>query len=137
MNILSIKESLRHPKLSDYYQQNNHSEKIVNSVRQANTVIKKGCPDIIVTEFFYAYSTNYASNHICNLDMLFVTMQKYQCHAKVITFVSKEEEIHLHKLMELYKIDAYFSGTKIKWILDNVEGAREKANANQLCFLIN
>lgn len=24
------------------------------------------------------------------------------------------------------QIDAYFSGTKIKWILDNVEGAREK-----------
>ena len=24
-------------------------------------------------------------------------------------------------------IDAYFSGTKIKWILDNVEGAYEKA----------
>ena len=24
-------------------------------------------------------------------------------------------------------VDAYFSGTKIKWILDNVEGAREKA----------
>ena len=24
-------------------------------------------------------------------------------------------------------LDAYFSGTKIKWILDNVEGAREKA----------
>lgn len=24
-------------------------------------------------------------------------------------------------------IDAYFSGTKIKWILDNVHGAREKA----------
>ncbi|MDD7914145.1 glycerol kinase GlpK [Polaribacter sp. MSW5] len=31
-------------------------------------------------------------------------------------------------------IDAYFSGTKLKWILDNVEGAREKATANQLCF---
>ena len=24
-------------------------------------------------------------------------------------------------------VDAYFSGTKVKWILDNVEGAREKA----------
>ena len=23
-------------------------------------------------------------------------------------------------------IDAYFSGTKLKWLLDNVEGAREK-----------
>ncbi|HEY5585195.1 MAG TPA: glycerol kinase GlpK [Ruminiclostridium sp.] len=29
-------------------------------------------------------------------------------------------------------IDAYFSGTKIKWILDNVEGAREKANKGEL-----
>ncbi len=31
-------------------------------------------------------------------------------------------------------IDAYFSGTKIKWILDNVEGAREKAEAGKLAF---
>ena len=31
-------------------------------------------------------------------------------------------------------IDAYFSGTKIKWILDNVEGAREKAEAGFLRF---
>lgn len=31
-------------------------------------------------------------------------------------------------------IDSYFSATKIKWILDNVEGAREKASAGKLCF---
>ncbi|MDQ0274193.1 glycerol kinase [Peptoniphilus koenoeneniae] len=31
-------------------------------------------------------------------------------------------------------IDAYFSATKIKWILDNVEGAREKAEKGQLYF---
>jgi len=31
-------------------------------------------------------------------------------------------------------IDAYFSGTKIKWILDNIAGAREKANNGALCF---
>ncbi|MEI7471255.1 MAG: glycerol kinase GlpK [Chitinophagaceae bacterium] len=30
--------------------------------------------------------------------------------------------------------DAYFSGTKLKWILDNVEGAREKASNGRLCF---
>ncbi len=29
-------------------------------------------------------------------------------------------------------IDAYFSGTKVKWILDHVEGAREKAEAGEL-----
>ena len=31
-------------------------------------------------------------------------------------------------------IDAYFSGTKIKWLLDNVPGAREKAEAGELLF---
>ncbi|MCL1989056.1 MAG: glycerol kinase GlpK [Firmicutes bacterium] len=32
------------------------------------------------------------------------------------------------------KIDAYFSATKIKWILDNVPNARELANAGELLF---
>lgn len=31
-------------------------------------------------------------------------------------------------------IDAYFSATKVKWILDNVEGAREKAGKGDLLF---
>ncbi len=31
-------------------------------------------------------------------------------------------------------IDPYFSGTKVKWILDNVAGAREKADAGELLF---
>ncbi len=31
-------------------------------------------------------------------------------------------------------IDAYFSATKIKWILENVDGAREKAEAKELLF---
>lgn len=31
-------------------------------------------------------------------------------------------------------IDAYFSGTKVKWILDHVEGAREKAKNGDLLF---
>ncbi len=43
-------------------------------------------------------------------------------------------------LTEIYRqktglvIDAYFSGTKIKWILDNVEGARERAEKGELLF---
>lgn len=31
-------------------------------------------------------------------------------------------------------IDAYFSGTKVKWILDNVEGARQRAGRGELLF---
>ena len=43
-------------------------------------------------------------------------------------------------LTEVYRkktglvIDAYFSGTKIKWILDHVEGARERAEKGELLF---
>lgn len=31
-------------------------------------------------------------------------------------------------------IDPYFSATKLKWILDNVEGVRERAERGELCF---
>ena len=31
-------------------------------------------------------------------------------------------------------LDPYFAGTKVKWILDNVEGAREKADNGDLLF---
>ncbi|RTE86550.1 MULTISPECIES: glycerol kinase GlpK [Gammaproteobacteria] len=31
-------------------------------------------------------------------------------------------------------LDPYFSGTKIRWILENVEGAREQAKQGKLCF---
>ncbi|MGI3103548.1 glycerol kinase GlpK [Vibrio alginolyticus] len=31
-------------------------------------------------------------------------------------------------------LDPYFSGTKVKWLLDNVEGAREDAEAGKLLF---
>jgi glycerol kinase len=31
-------------------------------------------------------------------------------------------------------LDAYFSGTKLRWILDHVDGARRRAEAGDLCF---
>ncbi len=31
-------------------------------------------------------------------------------------------------------VDPYFSGTKVKWILDHVEGSRERAKRGELLF---
>ncbi|MDR2143504.1 MAG: glycerol kinase GlpK [Treponema sp.] len=42
-------------------------------------------------------------------------------------------EGHIRKTTGLVP-DAYFSGTKIKWILDHIEGAREKAKRGELLF---
>ena len=44
----------------------------------------------------------------------------YLAHEKVILILVVERATGLI-------VDAYFSGTKIKWILDHVEGAREQA----------
>lgn len=49
---------------------------------------------------------------------------------------SLKQKGHLDKIKKKTGliIDAYFSATKLKWILDNVKGAREKAKAGKLCF---
>jgi glycerol kinase len=50
------------------------------------------------------------------------------------------DELKERGLQELVKrktglvVDAYFSGTKIAWLLDNVDGARARAEAGELCF---
>ncbi|MCW3162091.1 glycerol kinase GlpK [Chryseobacterium oryctis] len=47
-----------------------------------------------------------------------------------------KEQGHTEKIKEKtgLVLDAYFSATKLKWILDNVEGARKKAEEGKLCF---
>jgi len=42
-------------------------------------------------------------------------------------------EAQFHEKTGLY-LDPYFSGTKIKWILDHVDGAREQAERGELAF---
>jgi len=46
---------------------------------------------------------------------------------------SDGHEPHFHKQTGLY-LDPYFSGTKIKWILDHVDGARKQAERGELAF---
>jgi|TARA_B110000438_G_scaffold280167_1_gene305176 glycerol kinase len=59
--------------------------------------------------------------------------------ASICDALIKENSAHL-SVKELFQektgliLDAYFSGTKIKWILDNVPNARDSANNNELAF---
>lgn len=59
----------------------------------------------------------------------------WQCRrtAAICDAIGEDMKEYIHQNTGLV-IDAYFSGTKIKWILDNVKGAREKAEAGQLLF---
>lgn len=51
------------------------------------------------------------------------------CHA----LVKADQESEVHQRTGLL-LDPYFSATKIAWILDNVDGARERAVAGELAF---
>src|SRR5690625_4533364 len=64
---------------------------------------------------------------------------------KAIVWQSRQTDAICHELREqgyepLFRektgllLDPYFSGTKVKWILDHVDGARDKANSGQLMF---
>jgi len=48
--------------------------------------------------------------------------------------LKKEGHSEIVKEKTGLEIDAYFSATKIKWILDNISGARQKANNGELLF---
>ena len=60
----------------------------------------------------------------------------WQCRrtaAMVDALVQEGFSDHIRRITGLAP-DAYFSGTKIKWILDNLEGAREKARRGEILF---
>lgn len=60
----------------------------------------------------------------------------WQCRRTADICDKFREDGHAERIRELsgLPIDAYFSGTKIRWILDNVEGAREMAERGELLF---
>ncbi len=101
--VFSIVESPTHPKLTSLYEELGYEEIVLPSMRKAMAALKKQQPDVIVAEFFYAYGTNYASNHICNLDTLLITLQTYpDYHPKIIIVVKKSEKEYVSKLGEHY-----------------------------------
>ena len=60
----------------------------------------------------------------------------WQCRRTAPYCDSLQEQGYTEKIRQKtgLLIDAYFSATKIKWILDNVPGARERAEAGEILF---
>jgi len=101
--IFSLIESPNHPRLSDLYNEMGYNEMKFSSVRKITGALKKHKPDIIIAQFFFAFASNYASNHICNLDSLLISLQKYPTYKpKFIFFTHKDEYQYLSQLTNHY-----------------------------------
>ena len=85
--IFSLIESREHPRFSGLYSEMGYEEMQFTSVRKVISALKKHKPDVIVAQFFYAFSSNYASNHICNLDSLLITLQKQSGYKPKFVFL--------------------------------------------------
>jgi protoheme ferro-lyase len=103
--IFSIIASPAHPKFSNLYHNLGFEEFQFKTIRKSMNALKTNHPDIIVAEFFYKYGTNYSSNHISNLDSLFISLQKYpDYHPEIILLVLKNEREFVCKLEQHYSI---------------------------------
>jgi len=102
--IFSLIESPEHPRFSDLYKDMGYDEMQFSSSRKLISALKKYKPDVIVAQFLYAYASNYASNHISNLDTLLITLQKYGDYKPKFIFLTyKEEHKHLSQLISHYE----------------------------------
>lgn len=102
--VLSIKESSAHPQFSSLYKEHGYEQSQVESVRKAIQKLRKQAPDLIVAEFFYAFSTNYSGVHISNLDVLLISLAKYSPKTRVIMLVDKSEWEFVERLHDLYEL---------------------------------
>lgn len=102
--LFSIIESPSHANFSAVYKKHDFNEVRLNSIRKANAELKKHLPDVVVAEFFYGYGSNYSGVHISNLDVLLVTLMKYQARSQVIVMVDKSEREYVDKLNDIYPL---------------------------------
>jgi len=102
--IFSIIESPLHPNLSSLYQRLGLKEIRPRSIREALKQLKKYQPLYIVADFFYAFGTNYSGVHISNLDVLFVSLQKYSTDTRVIVLAQKDEQQYLDKFCTMFSV---------------------------------
>ena len=101
--IFSIIESPMHPNLSGLLTELGYQEIQFASVRKAIAGLKKHKPDVVIADFLYAYSTNYDSNHISNLDSFLISLNKLNDHLPRVIFLAEKHELkHVDELAGQY-----------------------------------
>lgn len=102
--LYSYIESPTHPKLAEIYPKLGIEELRLSSLRKLMQQLKRQAPDIVLVEFFYGYSNNYAGANISNLDVLLRNMQQKYTQTKLLIISSKKEAQYVEKLLPIFPI---------------------------------
>lgn len=106
IRLYSYIESPTHPLLAPVYSQLAIEHQPIKSLRKLMQQLKKATPDIVLAEFFYGYSNNYAGANISNLDVVLRNMQQKTPQVKLVIIASKQEAQYVEKLVPLFPISA-------------------------------
>lgn len=98
LKLLSVVELGGYPNFTNLYQQAGYQVEMVNSVRKANSWLKKNKPDVVVAEF--NFQTDFR-DRTSNVESLMASVQKYP-DVRVIVFYDRGVEEPLKKLLNLY-----------------------------------
>jgi len=104
--LYSYIESPTHPLLQPVYAKLGIEHQSIKSLRKVMQQLKKVPPDILIAEFFYGYSNNYAGANISNLDVLLRNMQQKTPAVKLVIIAAKQEAMYVEKLVPLFPIAA-------------------------------
>lgn len=98
LKLLSVVELGGYPNFTNLYQQAGYQVEMVNSVRKANSWLKKNKPDVVVAEF--NFQTDFR-DRTSNLESLMASVQKHT-DVRVIVFYDRGVEGPLKKLLNVY-----------------------------------
>ena len=96
--LLAIIELGGYPNFSELYQQAGYQVEMVNSVRKANSWLKRNKPDVVVAEF--NFQTDFR-DRTSNVESLMASLQKHP-DVHVIVFYDQGVEVPLQKLLNRY-----------------------------------
>ncbi len=98
LKLLSVVELGGYPNFTDLYQQAGYEIEMLNSVRKANSWLKKNKPDVVVAEF--NFQTDFR-DRTSNVESLMASVQKHT-DVRVIVFYDRGVEGPLKKLLNVY-----------------------------------
>lgn len=94
------------PHFPDLYRELDIVAERFDSARNLHRAMQKQAPDFFLGEFIYGWGNDYAGNTVSNLDVSLRTLQAVAPQAKVIVVMQPSQEVHIGKLLEVFRVDA-------------------------------